>query len=51
MRGKGISAVTNPDPGLWCVRPNVSGLHPSKVVPMTSISFAVWLGMKRQMGI
>ncbi len=22
-----------------------------KVVPMTSISFAVWLGMKRQMGI
>lgn len=40
VRGKGISAVTNPDPGLWCVRPNVSGLHPSKVVPMTSVEYS-----------
>lgn len=41
VRGKGVSAVTNPDPGLFCIRPNVSGLHPSRVIPMVSVEWSL----------
>lgn len=41
LRGKGISAVTNPDTGIWCVRSNLAGFRPQRVVPVVSVEYSL----------
>ncbi len=41
LRGKGISAVTNPAAGIFCVRSNLSGFRPQRVVPVVSVEYSL----------
>ena len=39
-RAKGVTAVTNPAEGLYCIRPNVPGLQPARIVPAVSVDWS-----------
>lgn len=41
LRGKGISAVTNPSAGIFCVRSNLAGFRPQRVVPVVSVEYSL----------
>ena len=41
MRGRRISAVTNPLDGSWCIRANVPGFHPTNVIPTVSFEHSL----------
>lgn len=39
-RGKGITNVTNPIDGSFCIRSNVPGLRPQRIVPIVSTEYS-----------
>lgn len=41
IRSRGVSGLSNPAPGIFCLRSNVSGFHPARVVPVVSIDYSL----------
>jgi hypothetical protein len=39
-RVKGVTFVSNPQDGTFCIRSNVSGFHPAKVFPVVSVDYS-----------
>ena len=40
-RGKGVTSVTNPQDGTFCIRSGLSGFHPSRVFPVVSVDYSL----------
>ena len=41
VRSRGITSFANPVEGIFCLRSNVSGFHPSRVIPVVSIDYSL----------